>query len=215
MRPEFPFQHPEFALINLGPAGGAPVVAGPDRARLRGVGRALDSLGLQSGPALELGAQCAARGDRLAPDPACAGLLSGPGRHSGGLPRSCSSNSAPAAGTVSSWGTVRRGHSFWMNDHTTHSAIVRALQHGLKHGAARQLCQHQHLPAASRLQHLRLPLPRRWRLRLQRKTVGGARGPILSVTGPRSQISKPTGRFCWATIAVPQVSRPAPTNTPR
>ena len=28
-------------------------------------------------------------------------------------------------------GTVRRGHSFWMNDHTTHTDLVRALQHGL------------------------------------------------------------------------------------
>jgi len=28
-------------------------------------------------------------------------------------------------------GTVRRGHTFWMNDHTTHTDIVRALQHGL------------------------------------------------------------------------------------
>ncbi|HEX7299144.1 MAG TPA: glycoside hydrolase family 36 protein [Solirubrobacteraceae bacterium] len=28
-------------------------------------------------------------------------------------------------------GTVRRGHTFWMNDHTTHSDVVRALQHGL------------------------------------------------------------------------------------
>jgi len=28
-------------------------------------------------------------------------------------------------------GTIRRGHTFWMNDHTTQSDIVRALQHGL------------------------------------------------------------------------------------
>lgn len=28
-------------------------------------------------------------------------------------------------------GTVRRGHAFWMNDHTTHSDVVRAMQHGL------------------------------------------------------------------------------------
>jgi alpha-galactosidase len=28
-------------------------------------------------------------------------------------------------------GTVRRGHAFWMNDHTNHTDIVRALQHGL------------------------------------------------------------------------------------
>jgi len=28
-------------------------------------------------------------------------------------------------------GTVRRGHAFWMNDHTSHSDVVRALQHGL------------------------------------------------------------------------------------
>ncbi|HEU4701125.1 MAG TPA: glycoside hydrolase family 36 protein, partial [Conexibacter sp.] len=28
-------------------------------------------------------------------------------------------------------GTVRRGHAFWMNDHTSHSDIVRALQQGL------------------------------------------------------------------------------------
>lgn len=28
-------------------------------------------------------------------------------------------------------GTVRRGHSFWMSDQTSHSDIVRALQHGL------------------------------------------------------------------------------------
>jgi len=28
-------------------------------------------------------------------------------------------------------GTVRRGHAFWMSDHTVHSDLVRALQHGL------------------------------------------------------------------------------------
>lgn len=28
-------------------------------------------------------------------------------------------------------GTVRRGHTFWMNDHTTNSDLVRAFQHGL------------------------------------------------------------------------------------
>jgi alpha-galactosidase len=28
-------------------------------------------------------------------------------------------------------GTVRRGHTFWMNDHTSHTDIVRALQQGL------------------------------------------------------------------------------------
>ena len=38
MRPGFHFQHPEFRPHQPGPARGAPVVAGPDRARLRGVG---------------------------------------------------------------------------------------------------------------------------------------------------------------------------------
>jgi len=28
-------------------------------------------------------------------------------------------------------GTIRRGHAFWMNDHTTQTDVVRALQHGL------------------------------------------------------------------------------------
>lgn len=46
-------------------------------------------------------------------------------------------------------GTVRRGHSFWMNDHTTHSAIVRALQHGLNtilpgNYANTNICQKRH-----------------------------------------------------------------------
>ena len=46
-------------------------------------------------------------------------------------------------------GTVRRGHSFWMNDHTTHSAIIRALQHGLNtvlpgNYANTNICQQRH-----------------------------------------------------------------------
>ncbi|MBI4551354.1 MAG: alpha-galactosidase [Candidatus Latescibacteria bacterium] len=46
-------------------------------------------------------------------------------------------------------GTIRRGHSFWMNDHTTHSDIVRALQHGLNtvlpgNYANTNLCQKRH-----------------------------------------------------------------------
>ena len=46
-------------------------------------------------------------------------------------------------------GTVRRGHSFWMNDHTTHSDLVRALQHGLNsvlpgNYANTNLCQNRH-----------------------------------------------------------------------
>lgn len=46
-------------------------------------------------------------------------------------------------------GTVRRGHSFWMNDHTTHSDLVRALQHGLNlvlpgNYANTNLCQDRH-----------------------------------------------------------------------
>lgn len=46
-------------------------------------------------------------------------------------------------------GTVRRGHSFWMNDHTKHSDIVRALQHGLNsvlpgNYANTNLCQGRH-----------------------------------------------------------------------
>jgi alpha-galactosidase len=46
-------------------------------------------------------------------------------------------------------GTVRRGHTFWMNDHTTHSDIVRALQHGLNtvlpgNYANTNLCQERH-----------------------------------------------------------------------
>jgi hypothetical protein len=28
-------------------------------------------------------------------------------------------------------GTVRRGHAFWMNDHTIHTDVIRAFQHGL------------------------------------------------------------------------------------
>jgi alpha-galactosidase len=46
-------------------------------------------------------------------------------------------------------GTVRRGHTFWMNDHTTHSDIVRALQHGLNtvlpgNYTNTNLCQERH-----------------------------------------------------------------------
>ncbi len=46
-------------------------------------------------------------------------------------------------------GTARRGHSFWMSDHTTHSDIVRALQHGLNVVlpgvyANTNLCQDRH-----------------------------------------------------------------------
>jgi len=46
-------------------------------------------------------------------------------------------------------GTVRRGHSFWMNDHTSHTDIVRALQHGLNtvlpgNYANTNLCQCRH-----------------------------------------------------------------------
>ena len=46
-------------------------------------------------------------------------------------------------------GTVRRGHSFWMNDHTTHSALVRVLQHGLNtvlpgNYANTNICQQRH-----------------------------------------------------------------------
>lgn len=46
-------------------------------------------------------------------------------------------------------GTVRRGHSFWMNDHTAHTDIVRALQHGLNtvlpgNYANTNLCQKRH-----------------------------------------------------------------------
>lgn len=46
-------------------------------------------------------------------------------------------------------GTIRRGHSFWMNDHTTQSDIVRALQHGLNqvlpgNYANTNLCQFRH-----------------------------------------------------------------------
>lgn len=46
-------------------------------------------------------------------------------------------------------GTVRRGHTFWMNDHTTHTDIVRALQHGLNtvlpgNYANTNLCQKRH-----------------------------------------------------------------------
>jgi alpha-galactosidase len=46
-------------------------------------------------------------------------------------------------------GTVRRGHSIWMNDHTTHTDIVRALQHGLNtilpgNYANTNLCQNRH-----------------------------------------------------------------------
>lgn len=46
-------------------------------------------------------------------------------------------------------GTVRRGHSFWMNDHTTHSALVRAFQHGLNtvlpgNYANTNICQDRH-----------------------------------------------------------------------
>jgi len=46
-------------------------------------------------------------------------------------------------------GTVRRGHSFWMNDHTSHTDIVRALQHGLNtvlpgNYANTNLCQRRH-----------------------------------------------------------------------
>ena len=44
---------------------------------------------------------------------------------------------------------MRRGHSFWMNDHTTHSALVRALQHGLNtvlpgNYANTNICQQRH-----------------------------------------------------------------------
>jgi alpha-galactosidase len=46
-------------------------------------------------------------------------------------------------------GTVRRGHTFWMNDHTTNSDIVRAMQHGLNtilpgNYANTNLCQFRH-----------------------------------------------------------------------
>jgi alpha-galactosidase len=46
-------------------------------------------------------------------------------------------------------GTVRRGHSFWMNDHTTQSDLVRAMQHGLNtvlpgNYANMNLCQARH-----------------------------------------------------------------------
>lgn len=46
-------------------------------------------------------------------------------------------------------GTIRRGHSFWMNDHTTHTDIVRVLQHGLNtvlpgSYANTNLCQNRH-----------------------------------------------------------------------
>jgi hypothetical protein len=45
-------------------------------------------------------------------------------------------------------GTVRRGHAFWMNDHTTHTDLVRAFQHGLNTVlpgiyANTNLCQHR------------------------------------------------------------------------
>jgi alpha-galactosidase len=46
-------------------------------------------------------------------------------------------------------GTIRRGHSFWMNDHTTQTDIVRAMQHGLNavmpgNYANTNLCQFRH-----------------------------------------------------------------------
>lgn len=46
-------------------------------------------------------------------------------------------------------GTVRRGHSFWMNDHTTHTDLIRALQHGLNtvlpgNYANTNLCQNRY-----------------------------------------------------------------------
>jgi alpha-galactosidase len=46
-------------------------------------------------------------------------------------------------------GTVRRGHSFWMNDHTTQTDIVRVMQHGLNtvlpgNFANTNLCQARH-----------------------------------------------------------------------
>jgi len=46
-------------------------------------------------------------------------------------------------------GSVRRGHSFWMNDHTTQTDIIRALQHGLNtvlpgNYANTNLCQARH-----------------------------------------------------------------------
>ena len=46
-------------------------------------------------------------------------------------------------------GTVRRGHSFWMNDHTTQTDLVRFLQHGLNmilpgNYANTNLCQARH-----------------------------------------------------------------------
>ena len=46
-------------------------------------------------------------------------------------------------------GTVRRGHSFWMNDHTTQTDLVRALQQGLNvvlpgNYANTNLCQFRH-----------------------------------------------------------------------
>lgn len=46
-------------------------------------------------------------------------------------------------------GTIRRGHSFWMNDHTTQSDIVRFLQHGLNtflpgNYPNTNLCQNRH-----------------------------------------------------------------------
>jgi len=46
-------------------------------------------------------------------------------------------------------GTARRGHTFWMNDHTSNSDIVRAFQHGLNtilpgNFANMNLCQPRH-----------------------------------------------------------------------